>query len=60
MINKETLAKLLKLKYFPEYPKKECRKLAELFIKSDFPMNGIKTYGEAFKFLDYVQSIRSK
>jgi len=57
MVKKETLAKLLKFKYFQDRDIKECRKLAGLFIKSDFPMNGITTYGDAFKFLDYVQSI---
>lgn len=30
---------------------------ADLF-GSDFPMNGIKTYGQTIEFLDYVQSIR--
>jgi len=59
MIEKQVLSKLLKLKYFPEYSKEECNKLADLFLRSDFPINGITTYGEAFRFLDYIKGVRS-
>jgi len=57
-IKKGTLAKILKEKYFPEKPKKECSKLASLFVDSDFKLNDITTYGQAFRFLDYVQGLR--
>jgi len=58
-IKKETLAKILKAKYYPEKEEKECDILARLFIKSDFRKNRITTYADAFRFLDYIQTLRS-
>ena len=57
-IKKEVLVRILKLNYFPEKSKKECNILAGLFIKDDFPKNGVTTYADAFKYLDYVQQLR--
>jgi len=57
-IKKETLARILKLNYYPEKNTNECQILARLFIKSDFKKNHITTYADAFKYLDYVQDLR--
>jgi len=57
-IKKGTLTRILKVKYFQDRSLKECAKLAGLFINSDFPLNNITTYSQAFLFLDYVQELR--
>jgi len=57
-IKKGTLAKILKEKYFPERSKKECQIIARFLVDSDFKLNDITTYGQAFRFLDYVQGLR--
>jgi len=58
-IKKETLSKILKTKYYPGKEEKECDILAGLFIRSDFRKNRITTYAEAFRYLNYVQTLRS-
>ena len=59
MITKETLSKILRNKYLTTYSKKECDQIAALMIKDDFPKNGITLWSQAFKYLDYVQSLRT-
>jgi len=56
-IKKGVLTRILKEKYYKDHSKKECSKLAKLFLKTDFPLNGITTYGKAFQFLDYIQEL---
>lgn len=58
MITKKVLSKILKNKYLTTYSKKECDQIAGLMIKDDFPKNGIKSWSQAFRYLDYVQSLR--
>lgn len=38
----------------------EADSLADGFIRSDFPLNGVKTYGQAIALLQDVQALRLK
>lgn len=59
MITKQALSKILRNKYLTTYSKRECDQIADLMIKDDFPKNGIKSWSQAFRYLDYVQSLRT-
>ena len=54
-IKKTTLAKLIEFKCGT--PKAVAEIAAEEMIHDDFPMNGIKTMGQAITFLDHVNGL---
>lgn len=60
MISQKTLFKVLKSRYLTEdyWQDQDIEDVAMLLIQDDFKKNRITTWGEVFKFLDYVQSIR--
>ena len=58
VIKKDVLSRILKEKFYHDWPKQACDQLADLFIADDFPKNNITNYAQAFRFLGYIQELR--
>lgn len=54
-MKRETIVKLVK--HFFKRDQTEAETLADLFIRSDFPLNGIKTMGGVIGYFEHVRGL---